>query len=998
MDVPTPVPAELERLLHHREWLRGLAHRLVGEAAADDLVQETWLAAMRRPPDPSRPVRPWLAGVVRKLARMRARGEGRRARRQQEVARRDELPSTAELIEGVDTQRRLAQVVLELDEPYRTTLLLRYFHDLSAAEIARRQELPSGTVRWRLKRGLEEMRERLDREWGERREWCLALVALSDGGHTLAGAAVTGVAAASLWLRVAALAVLLALLGFSINGLWPDQGAIPAQAPAEPLLATAVESPVVASGPSAEARVAASEATLLAGVIFTLREQAGPALADQRAVLIDADGGVQVGTTDSLGRLRFQPAAGPGVLWFSRPGAFVQRREVALDPGDSELVLPTGGVYSGRVEVIGDRLGALTLDLDFDRLIYPAAVPTAVRAELGSCRRASAKVDSGGTFRFHGLPADWSGELWVPGDLIVTRLDGNPVPPLTHVHVTGAAEDARLELAWLPRIRGEITTAGEPAEDARVKLSLTFADGKRHSIEVEIDPEGRFDQRLQNTGLRLVELEARRGSDLARARRELEPQGPGAVLGSLLDLGSIALEPAAREVTVTVLDGSGEPIPGARGRAHPDGRVSANSDGLGLMLIGLGPDSSGVQVGGAGWRTRTLAVEEGVQELVARLAPAGRLSLDVVDPDGRALPGARLRLSAEGPLFGVDGPGGGLGAEDLAGTLRGSTLRATRYITDADGRVEFEGLVPGSAFEVEVLDSLARPFGRTSLVAPSGSERIARELVAEALPRTLAGVCTDPAGDVLVGVRVSLSGYVGRDGRARGGRPLEQRSDGDGTFSMTGIGPGPIVVELRKRGFAPVRLTDLLLVAGEAPRRFVMESGRDLVLRVEDENGLPLEGGRLTAHSDGINWLAEEVAPGVHRLQDLPGRSVELALEFAGTDFTPVDGRAPEQRFEVRDLAVLSVGWTLPQAAAGVRWRLVLAPTQGRGRPLAHHLPAGETSGLSRLGRVPAGGYELWLERGLADAREPRWTRALEPQMIQIEAQVSRHVTVDLAE
>ena len=46
----------------------------------------------------------------------------------------------------------------ELDEPYRTTLLLRYGEMLSSVEIARRQQVPAGTVRWRLKSAVDRLR------------------------------------------------------------------------------------------------------------------------------------------------------------------------------------------------------------------------------------------------------------------------------------------------------------------------------------------------------------------------------------------------------------------------------------------------------------------------------------------------------------------------------------------------------------------------------------------------------------------------------------------------------------------------------------------------------------------------------------------------------------------------------------------------------------------------------------------------------------------------
>ena len=76
--------------------------------------------------------------------------------------------------------RGIAQMVGELDEPYRSTVLLRYFEGASAAEIARRQGVPAGTVRWRLKEALDQLRARLSREVdGDRARRALALAPLA---------------------------------------------------------------------------------------------------------------------------------------------------------------------------------------------------------------------------------------------------------------------------------------------------------------------------------------------------------------------------------------------------------------------------------------------------------------------------------------------------------------------------------------------------------------------------------------------------------------------------------------------------------------------------------------------------------------------------------------------------------------------------------------------------------------------------------------------------
>ncbi len=170
-----------ESLLAHSAWIHALVRALVLDPSeVDDVVQATWLAAIERPRRRWLDPRAWLGGVARNLARETQRKDARRARREEVAARPEGLPSTEELVEKADLQRQVAKAVLELDEPYRSPLLLRYFAELTAEEIARRQSLPGSTVRNRLKHGLERLRERFDRErGGDRRAWALGLLPLA---------------------------------------------------------------------------------------------------------------------------------------------------------------------------------------------------------------------------------------------------------------------------------------------------------------------------------------------------------------------------------------------------------------------------------------------------------------------------------------------------------------------------------------------------------------------------------------------------------------------------------------------------------------------------------------------------------------------------------------------------------------------------------------------------------------------------------------------------
>jgi RNA polymerase sigma factor (sigma-70 family) len=187
MKIPEPMghrgKASVEELLAHAGWLRDLALQLARDpAAADDAVQETWIAALRRAPEARESVRPWLARVLRNALRMRARGDGRRSAREQVAGlAADDVPTPEVLLARAETQRLLANLVLRLDEPYRSTVLLHYCEGVSLAEIARASGIAASTARWRLKTALDQLRSWLDAETGGRETWAIALLAVPQG-------------------------------------------------------------------------------------------------------------------------------------------------------------------------------------------------------------------------------------------------------------------------------------------------------------------------------------------------------------------------------------------------------------------------------------------------------------------------------------------------------------------------------------------------------------------------------------------------------------------------------------------------------------------------------------------------------------------------------------------------------------------------------------------------------------------------------------------------
>src|SRR5437762_9464007 len=167
-----------EELLRRGDWTRRLARSLLGQDDADDAVQESWVAALRHPPDLARPLGPWLRTVVRNHAATRARHDQRRQRREA-LAEPPAPPDSPEAsLERLQTHQILVEAVTRLPDPYRQAVLLRYFEGLSSAQIGERVGLPAGTVRGRLKTALEELRQSLDRRYERRRPWRKALCKL----------------------------------------------------------------------------------------------------------------------------------------------------------------------------------------------------------------------------------------------------------------------------------------------------------------------------------------------------------------------------------------------------------------------------------------------------------------------------------------------------------------------------------------------------------------------------------------------------------------------------------------------------------------------------------------------------------------------------------------------------------------------------------------------------------------------------------------------------
>ncbi|MGE0547565.1 MAG: sigma-70 family RNA polymerase sigma factor [Kofleriaceae bacterium] len=227
----------IEALLSEQAWMKRVARSLVGAGGADDLVQETYQAALKAPPKADRPIRPWLASVLRNRAHTRWRGDQRRDQREQAIEpTAPETPLDHATI--LQTQTLLCEALRDLAEPFRATLFAHYYEDKSLAEIAREHGVPEGTVRWRHREGLARIRAELDRSPGGRSAWLAALVPLcppSPPAAPLAAPVAAGIGKVLLVKKLLAIAAALVVAMVILFVAFGVRTEPPDRAPANPV-------------------------------------------------------------------------------------------------------------------------------------------------------------------------------------------------------------------------------------------------------------------------------------------------------------------------------------------------------------------------------------------------------------------------------------------------------------------------------------------------------------------------------------------------------------------------------------------------------------------------------------------------------------------------------------------------------------------------------------------------------------------------------------------
>lgn len=424
---PTPTSEQQRELEELSVQLRALAQHLVRDpSAADDLVQEAWLAALNQPRSVLAEMGGWLRVVVRNLAARRARRETLRRDAESWSAATESTRATEELLERANVALALREAVLELPAPVRGVIELHYFEGLTIDATAERLGRPVETVRSQRARGLEALRRNLDRRHkGARRDWLAALLPLLELPRTRASR-----------LRLAAALGLVAAAVFVIVQ-WrtapTEEGAAAAQAFVAPNELLSASSPTAGESHARRAAPALAEVASVASIAAelsssddlvthrfscTVVDEFGRAVEAARVCVRGAGCG-ELGpfVTDELGRAEFAVSADH----LSREEVFGDRGGLVLNAyaegrakslcarippaaGVQEFELRLRGPGQSLVGIVvdayGEPVGGATVEIDSDS-VHTHRLPSGVLL-LDDSRWIES--DASGAFELHDLP------------------------------------------------------------------------------------------------------------------------------------------------------------------------------------------------------------------------------------------------------------------------------------------------------------------------------------------------------------------------------------------------------------------------------------------------------------------------------------------------------------------------------------------------------------------------------------------------------------------
>lgn len=932
-------------LLEQAGWVRALARRLVADPGeAEDLAQDTLLVALRRGAEAGPPSRAWLAGVLRNLALMRRRTAGRRRRREESAPPTlERFPDAERLAQRLEAQRALSALVSELPEPLRTTVLLRYYEGLDATRIGRRLDVPAATVRTRLKRAVDVLRERLYESHGGRAAWVALFVPLGDAiplpgpeapaapgaGH---GVTAAGAAAGGVVMGMAAKVGVALVLAVAIGGafLWQrdDEGARrsadgPHQVEREKgggTLRRAREG--ARAGAADEDTTVAMDAPPPAS-----GEEAAPELQDVHVTVTRADGGSSAGgsvivcgdglepvfaTLDAKGHTTLAGSLLERTVIVSVSGMPPVWRAVPPRAAELAVTLPSGASLAGVVRVDGETpreplriaLSASTTVLPEER--FDGATWARLRGEGLGSTTFCATTDKEGGFRFDGLRAEGAAWLLAPTGHVV--LSGHGSADGARMSVEVADQAVTFPLERLDRVTGRAVVADPRGAVAGAVVSVTSLRRIGNTVinvntATTCDGGGRFSVFLP-------------GGDAFDVKVTVaHPDGSGAtpvVLPSArardTEAGDVTLA-RQRTMKVSVRDASGAPVEGAVGTIPGPKYVTTGPAGPdGLLTVTLAGPRVRVLVSAPGFEER--ALESAGTDATVVLERAATLVVHVTGPGGGRAGAAMLMLETGAAPFAT--PEGGVpvtltatGGAAIGATRTGGDEMLCMVRLDQEDRARISSLRAGQSAKVSLIGPLGEVAAQREVRLVDASE-VAVELAFATPAGAVTGCVLDPAGTPVAGAWLRIAAPEPVDSFLRIVQIADASAEtgADGRFRFEGMRGGRFALLCGAQGFATRRVDADAAHAKELVVR--LERGREVSIHLEDDAGDAIPDARVLLTADryatfarGMGddgpWTAGQREAGVYVAADVGRERLEIVVVRGGeTRRFPLDADADE--------------------------------------------------------------------------------------------------------
>jgi hypothetical protein len=498
-----------------------------------------------------------------------------------------------------------------------------------------------------------------------------------------------------------------------------------------------------------------------------------------------------------------------------------------------------------------------------------------------------------GTFRFWGLPADWSGSLRFPRHLRVADRERGESQYAKNVLLVPAPEQGLVaELIPVLRLVGRVVeiSGGNPVARAHVQPSLVYSHATNaYQGYVVADAYGRFGVLVEEPSvlggkLRIANADQSVFREIAIGSRELTGD---------VDLGDLPLveRDGTVEVMLRVVDDDGHPVAGACSAIAADAPSSLPTDGAGrTTLRGVVPGLTVLCTHAVGFaQARTPVPSELNGELLIALERAATLEVRFEGPDGSlARHLAAWVIAAEHPLQQEQPCSWNAWARSGASPTRllpdaGVGIVALRANADTDGRVVFNAVKPHLPLRIRVESR----FGTVDLheqdVPPlAAGERRTVAVRMPRAPRRLVVRALDEQDRPLAGTRVVVTWLPPGEGPGRS-NSQSRTAEPDGTCVFEDVYAEALDLGVEKAGYVPFH-DHHFPVLDDQRVDVRLRPGLDLRVVVEDAAGRRQKAETLFVLLDsGAYLFAEEVAPGEYLLRSLPDEPVRVQAQVSGS-------------------------------------------------------------------------------------------------------------------